>query len=304
MGVLPIGFFAPLPLAIMIPFMAAQSFAMGQAFGTSFQYGKRKISSMTNEQFNALSATDIHSDLQADVRAMIPSMNQSFERMQQFQIDIIKSMLDTFVLALKEFGQFLAGGISAGGQAVSDLNPLPDRLTVETRADIPSFIPQASADTQFDNIQIQTKFAIDFEREADRLPFKLLTSIVSKFGQTSSLKTYSPEMRSGYKTSFFRREKLQKKPDTPQEAIEKSATGIVKQIASMYAEAQRLISRYFNIKRINPKSPNVNGYKNTALTHMKKYNRFVTLNRKPGLQIDTAKSFASGYKIVVKTKRR
>ncbi len=108
--VLPIGFFAPLPLAIMIPFMAAQSFAMGHAFGTSFQYGKRKISSLTNEQFNALSATDLHGQLQADIRAMIPSMNQSFNTMEKFQIDIIQSMLDTIRLGIQEFGNFITGG--------------------------------------------------------------------------------------------------------------------------------------------------------------------------------------------------
>ncbi len=110
MGILPIGFFAPLPLAIMIPFMAAQSFAMGHAFGTSFQYGKRKISSMTNEEFNALSATDLHGQLQADIRAMIPDMNQSFKQMERFQIDIINSMVNTLRIAAQDFAEWLAAG--------------------------------------------------------------------------------------------------------------------------------------------------------------------------------------------------
>ncbi len=107
MGILPIGFFAPLPLAIMIPFMAAQSFAMGHAFGTSFQYGKRKISSMSNEEFNALSATDLHGTLQADIRAMIPDMHSSFTRMEDFQIDIINSMLNTIKKAGEQFLGFV-----------------------------------------------------------------------------------------------------------------------------------------------------------------------------------------------------
>ncbi len=34
-----IGFFAPLPLAMMMPFMAGQSMLMGDAFGKSYQYG-------------------------------------------------------------------------------------------------------------------------------------------------------------------------------------------------------------------------------------------------------------------------
>ncbi len=114
MGILPIGFFAPLPLAIMIPFMAAQSFAMGHAFGTSFQYGKRKISSMSNEEFNALDSVALHQDLQTDIRAMIPSMNESFHRMESFQIEIIQSMMNTFVKAVDAFGQFLSGGGNTG----------------------------------------------------------------------------------------------------------------------------------------------------------------------------------------------
>ncbi len=90
--------------------MAAQSFAMGHAFGTSFQYGKRKISSMTNEEFNALSATDLHGELQADIRAMIPNMNESFKTMEQFQIDIINSMVNTLKLAGEQFFEWLTTG--------------------------------------------------------------------------------------------------------------------------------------------------------------------------------------------------
>ncbi len=283
MGVLPIGFFAPLPLAIMIPFMAAQSFAMGQAFGTSFQYGKRKISSMSNEEFNAVTPTSLHDDLQADVRAMIPSMNESFNRMERFQIEIIQSMLDTFVLALKEFGQFLAGGISAGTNAINQgFNT--DVITVETRADIPSYIPQASADTQY-NPQIQTKFADDYEREADRLPFKLLTSIVSKFGQTSSLKTYSPEMRTGYKNSFFRREAENKaKQRTVQEGIETSSSGLVKQIATKFNNIKLQLESYLRTRTSTKLK--------TFYATVKSYNQFVQLNRKRDMTIDAAKTIA------------
>ncbi len=90
--------------------MAAQSFAMGHAFGTSFQYGKRKISSMTNEEFNALSATDLHGELQADIRAMIPNMNVSFKTMERFQIDIINSMVNTLKLAAEQFFEWITTG--------------------------------------------------------------------------------------------------------------------------------------------------------------------------------------------------
>lgn len=54
-----IGGFAPLPLAVMIPFMASQSAALAYAFGINFEYGKRTVKSMSNETFNKLTPQDI-----------------------------------------------------------------------------------------------------------------------------------------------------------------------------------------------------------------------------------------------------
>ncbi len=150
--VLPIGFFAPLPLAIMIPFMAAQSFAMGQAFGTSFQYGKRKISSMSNEEFNKYTPLQAHEEIQADIRAMIPSLNKSFQRMESFQIDIINSMVDTIKLGLDELGKWIAGGFGVNpetstsaitlGEGGSSSAPPITEIQGGSRQDTPgSYIP-------------------------------------------------------------------------------------------------------------------------------------------------------------------
>ncbi len=88
-----IGFFAPLPLAIMIPFMAAQSAAMAQAFGTYYQYGKRKISSLTNEEFNRLTPEKLFSDIQGDVRAMIPHMASAMTAVGPLQDKIISELV-------------------------------------------------------------------------------------------------------------------------------------------------------------------------------------------------------------------
>lgn len=89
-----LGLFAPLPLAVMIPFMAGQSFAMGEAFGKGFQYGKRRISSMTNEKFNAMTASDHFSETTADIKAMIPAMSSTMETFHTLQTDIILKMID------------------------------------------------------------------------------------------------------------------------------------------------------------------------------------------------------------------
>jgi len=89
-----VGFFMPLPLAVMIPFMAGQSFAMGEAFGKGFQFGKRKISSMTNEEFNAMSASDHFTETTADISAMIPSMKSQMNNFSMLQTDIIKTLIE------------------------------------------------------------------------------------------------------------------------------------------------------------------------------------------------------------------
>ncbi len=87
------GLFAPLPLALMIPFMAAQSFAMGEAFGKGFQYGKRRISAMDNKEFNSMKAKDHFLETTADIKSMIPEMKQAMSSFAFLQQDIIKELI-------------------------------------------------------------------------------------------------------------------------------------------------------------------------------------------------------------------
>ncbi len=93
MGILPIGFFSPLPLAMMIPFMATQSLAMGEAFGKSFQYGKRKISAMSNEDFNKYTFADMMNEQTINYKMMIPKLHEQMEASQQMQQDIFTEMI-------------------------------------------------------------------------------------------------------------------------------------------------------------------------------------------------------------------
>ncbi len=73
--------------------MAAQSFAMGEAFGKGFQYGKRRISAMTNEEFNKMSAKDHFVETTADIKSMVPEMKASMSSFAFLQQDIIKELL-------------------------------------------------------------------------------------------------------------------------------------------------------------------------------------------------------------------
>ncbi len=114
-----LGFFAPFPLALMLPFMAGQSMIMGLAFGTSYQYGKRKISSLTNEQFNQLDAEKLGKQLITDYNAIIPSLSEAVKSSSDFQSTVIKELID---VAKNLPGDFWSGlwGTSAPSSQQTD----------------------------------------------------------------------------------------------------------------------------------------------------------------------------------------
>ncbi len=91
--VLPIGFFMPLPLAMMIPFMGIQSAVMAKQFGENFQYGKRRISAMSNEEFNKLTPANLMQRANEELKSMIPSMETSIVEMRDFQKFIISEFI-------------------------------------------------------------------------------------------------------------------------------------------------------------------------------------------------------------------
>ncbi len=88
--------FMPLPLAIMIPFMVIQSGVMAQQFVMNFQYGKRKISAMSNEEFNKLTPEKMQADFSNMIKGMIPTFEQSLKEMRPFQRMIFVEMVAAF----------------------------------------------------------------------------------------------------------------------------------------------------------------------------------------------------------------
>ncbi len=91
--VLPVSGFLPVPLPMMIPFMGAQSLVIGKMFGEGFQYGKRKISAMPNEEFNKLTFQDMMSNARQELKASIPSMAASMSDMDE----MVEVIIDKFV---------------------------------------------------------------------------------------------------------------------------------------------------------------------------------------------------------------
>ncbi len=103
---LPIGFFMPLPLAMMIPFMGIQSAVMAKQFGENFQYGKRRISAMDNDEFNKLTPKILMSNANRELTDMMPEMKESIIQMQEFQIFLVKeflNMIQNFVSSMPQY---------------------------------------------------------------------------------------------------------------------------------------------------------------------------------------------------------
>ncbi len=163
-----LGLFAPLPLAVMIPFMAGQSFAMGEAFGKGFQYGKRRVSSMTNEEFNASSGPQMFAETTADITAMIPTMKNAMEKFHTLQTDIILKMIDYIAKLPAEAIPAIAQGVSqvdwleiiktvtqAGGNISEDLIKSILKGVPEAHASLAPTIVQTPFTS--DNIKLQNE---------------------------------------------------------------------------------------------------------------------------------------------------
>jgi len=82
--------------------MGIQSAVMAEQFGTMFQYGKRRISAMSNEEFNALTPQKMQERMTTQLKGMIPEMEQQIQAMRPLAVAV-----------LKEFGAYIteAGGL-------------------------------------------------------------------------------------------------------------------------------------------------------------------------------------------------
>ncbi len=114
----------PLPLPIMIPFMMWQSAAIAAGFGTYFQFAKRKVSAMSNEEFNNANPHDLVDALYADIVKNIPS---SFKQIESLTPIILDSMLKMLTDAAQWFSQIL-GGTGGPADLAHHLQGLPGHV--------------------------------------------------------------------------------------------------------------------------------------------------------------------------------
>ncbi len=93
--VLP-GTFMPFFFPLGIAFMGSQSAVMMKMAGEQWQYGKRRISAMTNEEFNKLTPLKLFEIETSELRSMIPLMQESMRDMNKLTPIIVTEMVQMF----------------------------------------------------------------------------------------------------------------------------------------------------------------------------------------------------------------
>ncbi len=169
----------PLPLAMMIPFMGIQSAVMAKQFGENFQYGKRRISAMSNDEFNKLTPQKIQEQANLELKAMIPSMQQSIIDMNEFQKFVIQQFVKVMQDLIHAFPQALLDilGIDVKLHDDTDITPpidtiptpKPDTLITLSQGEILSMTDTQIAhavENQIHNYTLSTKILLqaDYDR--------------------------------------------------------------------------------------------------------------------------------------------
>ncbi len=144
MVVSPISGFMPIPLALMIPFMATQSLVMGEAFGKGFQYGKRRISAMSNEEFNKYTPSMMADDMFKSYTQIIPQLKTSISQSTDLQNYIVSKLIDMPRELIVAWANALAGKTTE-----STYQPEPEKF-------IPP-IPGTSGEPEPEQVPTSTK---------------------------------------------------------------------------------------------------------------------------------------------------
>jgi len=115
---LPISGFTAVPNPMMLSFLATQGFAIMYYGGAGWQFGKRKVSGMSNEQVNAMSPNDFLMKLHAETKTMVPTMAKGME-----------DMTPLVSTTLELFGQYIREAIKAFPQVVSNILGTPTEFS-------------------------------------------------------------------------------------------------------------------------------------------------------------------------------
>ncbi len=189
--VLPIGFFMPLPLPMMIPFMGIQSAVMAEQFGTMFQYGKRRISAMSNEEFNKLTPLQLQNDMIGQIEVLVPVMKDQMQMMRPTVKVIIEEFLQMFTQVGEALNPFTEGGpfYNEGGPPPVSAGHIPGGANVH----VPKPQPKPEPVTSVTSEQIA-------KNQIDKLSDEMDNAQESLMGLKKKIQAEGPTNLGSYKT--------------------------------------------------------------------------------------------------------
>ncbi len=107
---LPISGFTAVPNPMMLSFLASQGFAIMYFGGAGWQFGKRKVSGMSNEEVNAMTPEQFMLKLNLELKGMVPTMQQG-----------MKDMTPLIHTTMVQFGAYIREAIRAFPEAVGEI---------------------------------------------------------------------------------------------------------------------------------------------------------------------------------------
>lgn len=95
---------------MMLSFLATQGFAIMYYGGAGWQFGKRKVSGMSNEQVNEMTPNEFLQQLHSEIKTAIPTMQQG-----------MKDMTPLINTTITQFGAYIREAIKALPEAVGNI---------------------------------------------------------------------------------------------------------------------------------------------------------------------------------------
>ncbi len=293
---------------MMIPFMGAQSLVIGKQFGEGFQYGKRKISAMSNEEFNKVTPAKLAQNNAEELKEMIPEMKSSITDMRSFQSFIVNELIAT----AKQLPNDIFGVGTEGRNIVETQFGLRGALGISDEgfiADLKKFYENQIKDETFGTSLAATGGNQQFNpQQTSTRNFSYLKQVTLGSLQTQLLKRKGTdiELEQAIFKEIQRRIALDPnilnppRKQTTKSAIEESgATGLTKFIATNINN--------FKIYLANQRKGNMPAAQKALsikyfLRDAKIYNARMQQNRKYSFVVDTSKSI-SARALVFKTSR-
>lgn len=126
MALFPVSFFSPFAIPAMAAYMWFQSAATGEGFGMPYQYSKRKISAMSNEEFNMMDGAKIAEISLSDIRAYVDALPEFFLEARRVNVMFLKELTHLWKDAV-DFGFEMVGSNFSGAPSPeTGVQPNPD----------------------------------------------------------------------------------------------------------------------------------------------------------------------------------